>query len=89
MSSGSFDISQEGVDEMVYQLPLVVRNCSCLALTSIAAQTGAYQLPLVVRNCSCSQLRESERTELLATTTSSNKEVIQQDNDCHNDEDMN
>jgi hypothetical protein len=65
MRSGSFDISQEGVDEMVYQLPLVVRNCSC------------------------SQLRESERTDLQATTTSSNKEVIQQDNDCHNDEDMN
>ena len=29
MRSGSFDSSQEGVDEMVYQLPLVIRNCSC------------------------------------------------------------
>jgi hypothetical protein len=25
----SFNISQEGVEEMVYQLPQVVRNCSC------------------------------------------------------------
>jgi hypothetical protein len=29
MRSGSFDISQEGVDEMVYQLPLVVLTGSC------------------------------------------------------------
>ena len=29
MRSGSYDSSQEGVDEMVYQLPQVVRNCSC------------------------------------------------------------
>ena len=65
MRSGSYDISQEGVDEMVYQLPLVVRNCSC------------------------SHLREGERTELHATTPSSNNEVIRQDNDCDNEEEMN
>ena len=45
--------------------------------------------PAVSQNSTCSQLRESERTDLQATTTSSNKQVIQQDNDCHNDEDMN
>jgi hypothetical protein len=55
-------ISQEGVDEMVYQLP-----------------PGRPQLLLL----------SIARTDLQATTTSSNKEVIQQDNDRHNDEDMN
>ena len=72
MSSGLFGTSQEGVDEMVYQLPLVVLTCS-------------YYLT----NTSMLSIAERERTDLRATTASSDKEVIQQDNDCHNDEDMN
>ena len=88
MRSGSFDISQEEGDEMVYQLPLVVRNALYGIVELFVAMLIHHQLPLV-RNCSCSQLRESERTDLQATTTSSNKQVIQQNNDCHNDEDMN
>jgi hypothetical protein len=55
-----------------------------------------YQLPLVVLTCSCNlmntsmlSIAEREKTDLLATTASSDKEVIQQDNDCHNNEDMN
>jgi hypothetical protein len=72
MSSGLFGTSQEGVDEMVYQLPLVVLTCSCY-----------------LTNTSMLSIAERERTDLRATTASSDKEVIQQDNDCHNDEDMN
>ena len=52
--------------------------------------------PLVVLTCSCYltntsmlSIAERERTDLRAATASSDKEVIQQDNDCHNDEDMN
>ena len=45
--------------------------------------------PAVSQNSTCSQLRESERTDLHATITSSNNEVIRQDNDCNNEEEMN
>ena len=72
MSSGLFGTSQEGVDEMVYQLPLVVLTCSCY-----------------LTNTSMLLIAERERTDLRATSASSDKEVIQQDNDCHNDEDIN
>jgi len=55
-----------------------------------------YQLPLVVLTCSCYlkntsmlSIAERERTDLQATTASSDKEVIQQDNDCHNEKEMN
>jgi hypothetical protein len=72
MSSGLFGISQEGVDEMVYQLPLVVLTCSCY-----------------LTNTSMLLIAERERTDLRSTTASSDKEVIQQDNDCHNEKEMN
>ena len=72
MSSGLFGTSQGGVDEMVYQLPLVVLTCSCY-----------------LTNTSMLLIAERERTDLRAASASSDKEVIQQDNDCHNDEDMN
>ena len=72
MRSGSFDSSQEGVDEMVHQLPW-------LSTTA----------PAVSQKRTCSHLREGERTELHATITSSNNEVIRQDNDCDNEEEMN
>ena len=72
MSSGLFGTSQEGVDEMVYQLPLVVLTCSCY-----------------LTNTSILSIAERERTDLRATTAPSGKEVIQQDNDRHNQKEMN
>jgi len=72
VSSGLFGTSQEGVDEMVYQLPLVVLTCS-----------GN------LTNTSMLSIAERERTDLRATTASSDKEVIQQDNDCHNEKEIN
>jgi hypothetical protein len=72
MSSGLFGTSQEGVDEMIYQLPLVVLTCS-----------GN------LTNMSVLSIEERERTDLLATIASSDEEVIQQDNDGHNEKEMN
>jgi hypothetical protein len=72
MSSGLFGTSQEGVDEIVYQLPLGVLTCSCY-----------------LTNMSILSIAERERTDLRATTASSDKDVIQQDNDCHNEKEMN
>jgi hypothetical protein len=67
-----FGTSQGGVDEMVYQLPLVVLTCSG-NLTNTSMLSSA----------------EKERTDLHASIASSDKEVIQQDNDCHNEKEMN
>jgi hypothetical protein len=51
---------------------------------------------MVVLTCSCYltntsmlSISERKRTDLLATTASSDKEVKQQDNDCHNEKEMN
>jgi hypothetical protein len=72
MSNGLFGTSQEGVDELVYQLPQVILTCSC-SLT----------------NTSVLSFAERERTDLHATIASSDKEVVQQDNDCYNEKEMN
>ena len=56
----------------------------------------SHQLPLVVLTCSGNltnmsvlSIEERERTDLQATIASSDKEVIQQDNDGHNEQEMN
>jgi hypothetical protein len=63
-----------------------------------ASQKGVdelvYQLPQVILTYSCSLTNTSvlsfaERTDLHATIASSDKEVVQQDNDCYNEKEMN
>jgi hypothetical protein len=72
MRNGLFGTAQEGVDELVYQLPQVVLTCSCS-----------------LQNTSMRSLADREKTHLDATTASADKEVVQQDNDSHNEKEMN